>query len=141
MDSTGPTLYMEYRSVPSQISLMSAMLPGSSSCSWINWAKDLIRLGLPPTQTNYRRDDRKKNRAKLFTFLPKVTFCIKLSATCYFYFVLWTLSFKVLPFTNINSRRSLNQKITTLKSWFNGEENNLIHICTIKSPFWNNTLL
>lgn len=55
MDITGPTLYMEYRSVPSQMSLTSAVLPGRLSCSWINWAKDLIRLALPPTHTNYKK--------------------------------------------------------------------------------------
>lgn len=52
-ESTGPTLYMQKRSVPSHIFLISSGFPDIFSSWWMNWAKAFIRLALPPTQTNY----------------------------------------------------------------------------------------
>lgn len=52
IERTGPTLYMQYRSVPSHISLSSSGFPGRLSSWCMNWAKAFIRFGLPPTHTN-----------------------------------------------------------------------------------------
>lgn len=59
MERTGPTLYMQYRSVPSQMSLSSSGLPGRLSSWCMNWAKAFIRLELPPTHTNWKQEAEK----------------------------------------------------------------------------------
>lgn len=68
IESTGPTLYMQQRSVPSQMSLSSSGFPDRFSSWWMNWAKAFIRFALPPTHTNYGKQRQKAKKFHLLTF-------------------------------------------------------------------------
>lgn len=59
MESTGPVLNMQYLSVPAQMSSMSSPAPSSWSSLCINCANAFILLGLPPTQTNCREEEKR----------------------------------------------------------------------------------